>query len=79
MRRVEVLVAAGCTLCPPAVEAVREAVHGRADVDLRIVDIDGDLDLERRHRASIPVVLVDGEEVARYAVTAGELVARLDA
>ena len=78
MRRVEVLVAAGCTLCPPAVEAAREAVCGRADVDLQIIDIDGDLDLERRHRASIPVVLIDGEEVARYAVSVGELVARLD-
>jgi hypothetical protein len=78
VRRVEVLVAAGCTLCPAAVEAVREAVRGRADVGLRIIDIDGDLDLERRHRALIPVVLVDGEEVARYAITAGELAARLD-
>lgn len=79
MRRVEVLVAAGCTLCPPAVEAVREAARGRIDVDVQVIDIDGDLELERRHRASIPVVLVDGVEVARYAVTAGELAARLDA
>ena len=78
MRHVEVLVAAGCTLCPPAVEAVRAAVRGRPDVDLQVIDIDGDLDLERRHRASIPVVLLDGEEVARYAVSVGELVARLD-
>lgn len=78
MRRVEVLVAAGCTLCPPAVEAVRTAVRGRPDVDVQVIDIDGDLDLERRHRASIPVVLIDGEEVARYAVSVGELVARLD-
>ena len=78
MMRVEVMVASGCTLCPDAVDAVREAVRGRVDVDLQVIDIDGDLDLERRHRASIPVVLIDGEEVARYAVSVGELVARLD-
>lgn len=78
MRRVEVLVAAGCTLCPPAVEAVRDAVRGRDDVDLQVIDIDGDVALELRHRATIPVVLVDGVEVARYAVTAGELAAALD-
>lgn len=79
MRRVEVLVATGCALCPAAVEAAREAVAGRADVDLQVIDIDGDLALERRHRAAIPVVLIDGAEVARYAVTAGEITARLDA
>ncbi len=77
MRRVEVMVASGCTLCPDAVDAVREAVRGRVDVDLQVIDIDGDLELELRYRAAIPVVLVDGEEIARYAITAGELLARL--
>ncbi|MBM3679823.1 MAG: glutaredoxin family protein [Actinobacteria bacterium] len=79
MRRLELMVAAGCTLCPAAVEAARDAVRGRADVDLQVIDIDGDLELELRHRAAIPVVLLDGVEVARYAVTAGELAALLDA
>lgn len=78
MRRVEVLTAAGCTLCPAAVEAVRAAVHGRDDVDLQVIDIDGDLSLELRYRVSVPVVLIDGVEVARFAVTAGEIAARLD-
>lgn len=78
MRRVEVIVAAGCTLCPGAIEAAREACAGRADAEMVVVDIDGDVELERRWRALIPVVLVDGDEVARYAVTAGEISARLD-
>jgi len=79
MRRLELMVAAGCTLCPAAVEAARDAVRGRVDVDLQVIDIDGDLELELRHRAAIPVVLLDGVEVARGAVTAGELAALLDA
>lgn len=78
MRRVEVLVASGCTLCPAAVAAAEEACAGRDGVALAIVDIDGDVALERRWRAAIPVVLVDGEEVARYAATAAEIAARLD-
>ncbi len=78
MRRVEVIVATGCTLCPAALEAVRTALQGRDDVDLQVIEIDGDLQLEFRYRSAIPVVLVDGVEVARYAITVGELRARLD-
>jgi len=40
MRRLELMVAAGCTLCPAAVEAARDAVRGRVDVDLQVIDID---------------------------------------
>jgi hypothetical protein len=79
MRRVEVLVASGCTLCPAALAAAEDACAGRGDAMLAVVDIDGDVELERRWRAAIPVVLVDGDEVARYAVTAAEICARLDA
>ncbi len=79
MRRVDVLVASGCTLCPGVLAAAEEACAGRDGVVLSVIDIDGDVALERCWRAAIPVVLVDGEEVARYAATAGEIAARLDA
>jgi DNA-binding LacI/PurR family transcriptional regulator len=67
MRRVEVIVATGCHLCPPAIEAATAACAGRG-VELTIVDIDGDVDLERRYRELIPVVLVDGVEVSHFVV-----------
>jgi hypothetical protein len=77
MRRVEVLVARGCSLCPATVEAARAACAGAPGVELVVTDIDGDLELERAHRAAIPVVLVDGVEVGRLAVTEGEILAAL--
>ncbi|MBJ7333664.1 MAG: glutaredoxin family protein [Thermoleophilia bacterium] len=67
MRRVEVIVATGCHLCPPAIEAARAASAGHG-VELVIVDIDGDVDLERRYRELIPVVLVDGVEVGHFVI-----------
>ncbi len=67
MSRVEVIVATGCHLCPPAIEAARAASAGHG-VELVIVDIDGDVDLERRYRERIPVVLVDGVEVGHVVI-----------
>jgi len=77
MRRVEVLVARGCSLCPATVESARAACADEPGVELAITDIDGDVELERAHRATIPVVLLDGVEVGRLAVTAGEITAAL--
>ena len=67
MTRVRVLMATGCHLCPPAV-AVVEAVCGRHGIAPEIVDIDGVVELERRYREAIPVVEVDGVEVARFSI-----------
>lgn len=67
MNRVEVIMATGCHLCPPAIEAARAASTGNG-VELVIVDIDGDLELERRYRELIPVVLVNGIEVGHYVI-----------
>ena len=38
------------------------------DADLEVLDIDGVVDLERRYRERIPVVLVDDREVGAFAV-----------
>lgn len=76
MSRVRVLMATGCHLCPPAV-AVVEAVCAAHGVTAEIVDIDGVVALERRYREAIPVVEVDGVEVARYHVDAPTLEAAL--
>ena len=67
MRRVVVVVATGCHLCAAAIAAATSACADGA-AELTIVDIDGDLDLERRYRALIPVVLVDGVEVGHFTI-----------
>jgi hypothetical protein len=67
MNRVEVIMATGCHLCPPAIEAAR-AASARESVELVIVDIDGDVELERRYRELIPVVLVNGVEVGHFVI-----------
>jgi glutaredoxin len=67
MRRVTVYEAAGCHLCESA-RRVLERVRNELPFELEAVDITGDDDLERRYRARIPVVCVDGEEVFTYFV-----------
>ena len=76
MSRVRVLIATGCHLCPPAVALVEE-VCARHGISPEIVDIDGDVALERRYREAIPVVEVDGAEVARFVLDAAGLDAAL--
>jgi hypothetical protein len=66
---VRVYVADGCYLCRPAVEVVR-SVCGEG---FEVVDITDDPELERRYRAVIPLVEVDGVERFRYELTADDL------
>lgn len=77
MTCVRVLVATGCHLCPPAVAVVRRICAERG-IEPEVVDIDGDVELERRYREAIPVVEVDGEEAARHHVEAPLLAAVID-
>lgn len=62
----------GCGLCAAA-EALAADEVGRAR--LRLVDVDEDPDLQRRYNLRVPVVAVDGDEVAEVRVPPG-LVAR---
>ena len=77
MTVVVVYVATGCHLCPPAVAAAEAACAARG-LAPRVIDIDGDVRLERQYRELIPVVHVDGVEVGHYAVTEAEIGAVLD-
>lgn len=72
MTRITVVVARGCHLCPATQGAAEEAAR-ILGAGLEVIDIDGVLDLERRYRARIPVVLVDDREVGAFAVTTGEI------
>lgn len=57
----------GCGLCRTA-RAVLDAERGRTPFDLEEIDISEDASLEREYGIRIPVVLIDGEEVAEIEV-----------
>lgn len=71
---IEVFTRRNCGLCATAEELVR-AEAGNAEV--RFVDIDTDDDLVRRYHIRVPVVAVDGREVAEGRVEPGEVRAAL--
>jgi glutaredoxin len=57
-----------CGLCRLAEEAVERQARG---ADIHLVDIDTDDDLARRYGIRVPVVTVDGVEVAEVEVARG--------
>ena len=77
MTRVVVYMATGCHLCPPTVAAVQNVCVERG-LTADVVDIDGDVELERLYRERIPVVVVDDAEVGHYHVSEDALRAVLD-
>lgn len=66
----------GCHLC----EEVKQAIESAQCIDeytLEEIDIESDVELLRRYRFDIPVVLINGEEAFRHKVTADEFRRRL--
>jgi hypothetical protein len=76
VKRVVLYTAEGCALCERALEVVGD-VRDRVPFELEIVDIGGDLELERRYREQLPAVEIDGELAFTYFVDAAALAARL--
>lgn len=66
--RVVVYTRQGCGLCAAAERRVAVEA-GRAEVEL--VDVDTDPELQRRYHVRVPVVAVDGVEVAEVQVEPG--------
>ncbi|MEZ5288290.1 MAG: glutaredoxin family protein [Vicinamibacterales bacterium] len=62
----------GCHLCDDMRDLVARAL-ARSGVALEEVDITRDLDLYMRLRHDIPVLEIDGREVARHRVTDAEV------
>jgi glutaredoxin len=58
----------GCGLCRTAEELV---AHEADRAEVRLVDVDRDEDLLRRYHVRVPVVVVDGREVAEGQVAPG--------
>ena len=77
MKTVTLYTRSGCHLCEAA-EAVIRTMVGPA-VQLRLVDIDSDPALQQRYTVRVPVVEVDGVEIAEYEVDPGQLAAALRA
>ena len=60
-RTVTVYTRAGCGLCREAEDLVAREARGH---EVQLVDVDGDDDLQRAYNVRVPVVAVDGVEVA---------------
>ncbi|MDX1659415.1 MAG: glutaredoxin family protein [Nitriliruptorales bacterium] len=67
---VEVYTRDNCGLCAKAEELVDDEA-GRADV--RLIDIDENDELVKRYGVRVPVIVVDGREVAEGQVEPGEI------
>ncbi|HEV2088526.1 MAG TPA: glutaredoxin family protein [Cryptosporangiaceae bacterium] len=65
----------GCHLCEAAEDVLRRLPPGRAEVT--IVDIDQDPALRDRYTVRVPVVELDGVEIAEYEVDPAALAALL--
>ena len=66
----------GCHLCADAEETVRRVAAGRAEVEL--IDIDDHPSITDQYTVRVPVVAVDGVEIAEYEVDPRLLVAALE-
>lgn len=74
-RTITVYTRQGCHLCDDAIGVVRRVARGRAEIAL--VDIDADPSLTERYTVRVPVVAVDGVEIAEYQVAPEQLEAAL--
>lgn len=66
-----------CHLCDDAREVIL-SLRGSFDFIFEEVDIESDDELVREYGVRIPVVIVDGEEVAEYKVDREELAGALE-
>lgn len=65
----------GCHLCDEAIAVVRRIADRRARVE--VVDIDADPQLTERYTVRVPVIAVDGVEIAEYQIAPEQLEAAL--
>jgi hypothetical protein len=78
MKSVTLYIKPDCSLCTAVEDVVAQVARRRRFRLTRRNILDDPYDRERYHEA-VPVVLVDGSEIARYRLTAFQLEAALDA
>ena len=66
----------GCHLCDRMLEQLRP-LQERYGFDLRVVDVDADEALVQRYDDKVPVLAGDGNELCRYHLNEGKIVAFL--
>lgn len=66
--RITLVDRAGCHLCEVAEQVIRQ-VADEDEIAWERVDVTSSSDLEARYAELVPVVLVDGREVAHWSVT----------
>jgi glutaredoxin len=75
--RVVIYSRSGCHLCEE-MKALVDRVGRSVPFNLTVVDISNDDALEERYGVEIPVLVINGEQVARYRVSEGEFRQRLE-
>lgn len=74
--RVTLYTQAGCGMCRKA-EAMLRRISAKIQFELVIVDIDADTSAHAKYWDKIPVVVVNGEEVAAAPLNEGQLASAL--
>jgi glutaredoxin len=67
MRRITIYSKPDCHLCDLAKEVI-ERCRQKVDFTLEVIDISQNPELFERYRNDIPVILLDGNEIARHVV-----------
>ena len=74
-RTITIYTRSGCHLCDNAIAVVRQVVGDRAAIEL--IDIDTDPALVERYTVRVPVIAVDGTEIAEYQIAPEQVEAAL--
>ncbi|MCH8931881.1 MAG: glutaredoxin family protein [Nitrospinae bacterium] len=77
MITIEVMTKKDCSLCDDAKEII-EQVIAELPAELKMTDIESDLELFERYKEKIPVVLINGKESFLYKVHPITLRKKLD-
>lgn len=77
MPRITLYTKPGCHLCEMAEQVIAQ-VRQRRSFDLEIRDILDDPQAYQRYQHDIPVILLDGREIARHRLSAQELEQELE-
>lgn len=75
--RIRVISRERCHLCDEAMAVVEQVAAERAE-QVEVLDVDADPTLQARYTDLVPVVVVDGREIATFRVTAAQLHGALD-
>jgi glutaredoxin len=77
MTRITLYSRVGCHLCDVMKEQI-DKYAGRYEFTLDVVDIDQDPKLREEYNWDVPVLVVDGEKIAKYRLDEAMLLRRLD-